>query len=266
MSLREHAWERPDGALVSYGVRPGPRPWVLLHGLGCDASMWSGVIEALPEDTGLLVPELRGHGGSTLGWRIPSVDLWAEDVAALIEREGLDRPAVAGLSMGGYAALALAARGGPEIRGWAFVSTSAAPDDDAGRAKRAAGLETLWGRGWREYLEGLLPVLLATGRDDGPTHRAHLETMFGRSGDVGLASALFALANRPDRRALLPTLRVPTVVVVGDADALIPPDRAKEIAAAVPGAMLRVLHGVGHMSALESSGEVAEALRLVDGP
>lgn len=264
MDLRENALERPDGATIAYRVRAGRRPWVLLHGLGCDASMWTGVVEALPRDLGLVVPDLRGHGGSTLGWRAPSLDLWAEDVAALIEAEGLSNPAVAGLSMGGYTALALAARGGVAVRAWGLVSTSAAPDDDAGRAKRAAAIETLDRRGWNSYLEGLLPLLLAPGREDAAANRAHLETMFARAGEVGLASALWALASRPDRRPLLPSLGSPAIVVVGDADVLTPPERAREIAAAAPRAECVILPGVGHMSALESPAEVAEALLRIE--
>ena len=226
--------------------------------------MWGGVIASFPRDRGLLIPDARGHGGSTLGWRSPTVDLWAEDVAALIEHAGIARPAVAGLSMGGYTAMALGALAPDLVRGWGFISTSAAHDDDDGRARRASALATVWSKGWREYFDGLAPSLLAAGRSDGTIHRWRLETMFVRAGDAGLASALFALAARPDRRSLLPSLRAPAAVVVGDADVLTPPDRAREIADAVPRAELTVLSGVGHMSAMESPEEVASALLRLD--
>jgi pimeloyl-ACP methyl ester carboxylesterase len=88
--------------------------------------------------------------------------------------------------------------------------------------------------------------------------------MFVRAGDAGLAAALFALASRPDRRDMLPSLSAPVAVVVGDADVLTPPDRAREIAEAVPRGDLTVLPGVGHMSALEAPEEVAAALLRLD--
>ena len=69
-----------DGADIAYRIRRGRDPLVLIHGLGCDASMWDTVVAALPHDVGLVIPELRGHGGSTLGWLPPSVDQWADDV------------------------------------------------------------------------------------------------------------------------------------------------------------------------------------------
>ncbi len=254
----------PDGATIAYRFRPGPEPWVLLHGLGCDAAMWDGVVAALPPGAGLLVPDLRGHGRSTLGWRSPSVDLWAEDVRRLVEAERLEAPLVAGLSMGGYTALAVAEAAPGLARAWGLVSTSAAPDDDAARLRRAAGLATLRFRGWRAYADELVPRLLAEG---GPRREAlgrELVEAFGRAGDSGLAATLFALASRPDRRALLSRMREPAAVVAGDLDAIIPVDRARETAAALPRGRLTIVPGAGHMSALEAPSGVARALLLAD--
>lgn len=256
---RARVFLTPDGAEIAYRARPGRDPWVLLHGLGCDASMWDAVATRIPGDVGLVVPELRGHGGSTLGWELPSLDLWARDVAGLLVFLGIERPAVAGLSMGGYTALAMAAALPDLARAYAFVSTSAAPDDDATRLRRAEGLALLRRSGWEAYATGLLPMLLS----DSPQREAlaaRLLAMFARAGDAGLAATLFALANRPDRRGLLPTLRAPSIVVVGDADRLTPPDRAREIASTAPDCRLVVLPGVAHMSALEAPLDVAAAL------
>ncbi len=260
MPFRSEAHRTGDGAEVAYRVRPGRDVWVFLHGLGCDGSMWDGVIDALPGDAGVLIPDLRGHGASTLGFGLPSVDRWARDVAEILEKERIERPAVAGLSMGGYAAFALAAAFPGLARAHAFVSTSAAPDDDAGRMRRAEGLALLRREGWRVFAAGLVPSLLVPSRPDFESHRAHLLAMFERAADVGLAAALFALANRPDRRPLLPSLRAPSVVVVGEADLLTPPYRAREIAQAAPRSRLLVLPGVAHMSAMEAASDVAAAL------
>lgn len=222
--------------------------------------MWDGVIERLPAEVGYLVPDLRGHGGSELGWEPPSVDLWAQDVVGIVRRLGIARPAIAGLSMGGYAALAIASACPDLARAYAFVSTSAAPDDDAARGRRADGIALLRRSGWRAFADGLLPSLLSPGRPGFDALAARLLAMFERAGEVGLAATLSALAARPDRRPLLPTLRAPSVAIVGDADRLTPPDRAREIAAGAPAGRLVVLPGVAHLSALEAPAEVAAAL------
>jgi pimeloyl-ACP methyl ester carboxylesterase len=258
--MREVSLATADGAEITYRIRPGRDPWLLLHGLGCDASMWDGVVAALPPEIGLLAPELRGHGGSTLGWRLPSVEIWADDVAAVVEKAGLGRPAVAGLSMGGYTALSLAARHPGLARAYAFVSTAAGPDDEDGRMRRAQGLGTLKRQGWRVFAENLIPILLNERGAEFARHRAGLLEMFARAGDAGLAATLFALANRPDRRPILSSIGIPVAVVVGEADQLTPPPRAEEIASVIAGARLVVLPGIAHMSAMEAPREVARAL------
>ncbi len=264
--LRDETYRTPDGAEIAYRVRSGRNAWVLLHGLGCDASMWDGVVRALAPETGVLVPELRGHGASTLGWELPSIDRWALDVEEIVARERIERPAVAGLSMGGYTALAIAASFPGLARAFAFVSTTAAPDDDPGRQRRAGGLTTLRRGGWRALADGLVPSLLAEERLDFPENRSRILAMFERAGDAGLAAALFALANRKDRRLLLPTISVPSVAVVGSLDRLTPPDRAREIATGIPGAHLVEILGVAHMSAMEAPAEVARALAALRPP
>ena len=87
--------------------------------------------------------------------------------------------------------------------------------------------------------------------------REHLARMFARAGDSGFPPTLMALAARPDRRAMLMSIGVPTVAVVGDADEVTPPDRARAIATAIPGGRLHVLEDTAHLSVLESPGKVA---------
>ena len=249
-----------DGADIAYRIRRGRDPLVLIHGLGCDASMWDGVVAALPNDLGLVIPELRGHGESTLGWRAPSVDQWADDVWRLLRDKGIEAPAIAGLSMGGYAALGVAAAHPGFARAFAFVSTSAAPDDDAGRMRRASGITTIRREGWRRFAAAFIPSILNASGAQCEAHRKHLTTMFEHAGDSGLPPTLMALAARPDRRELLPTIRVPSIVIAGTVDALIPTDRARELATSLPGAQLHLLDGIAHMSAMEAPEAVADLL------
>jgi len=260
MSIQKHCTE--DGAVLTYRVRRGRDPWVLLHGLGCDMSMWDRAAAFLPHDVGLLIPELRGHGGSTLGWRLPSIRLWADDIAAVIEREHFDRPAIAGLSMGGYTALAMLEAQPDAFRAVALISTRAGADDQATKMRRAAGLAALRQEGWPGMAESLMPLLLNPEEHDFRRHRDHLMAMFERAGDAGLAAALYALANRRDRRTVLTRIRVPAVVVVGDRDRLTPPPVAKEMADGLCDGRLVILPGVAHMSAMEAPREVAAQLCL----
>lgn len=250
----------PDRAEIAYRFRAGPRPFVLLHGLGHDASLWDGVVAGLPEEVGLIVPESRGHGASTLGWRPPSVDQWAADVFGILAARGIEAPAIVGLSMGGYTALAIAAAHPGFARAFALVSTSAAADDEAGRARRAAAIAMIRREGWKAFLRGQLPAYLDASRQDYPVNAARVTAMFERAGDSGLPPAIMALASRPDRRSILKSIAVPSVAIVGAADPLTPPDAARVVATGIPGARLHVLDRVAHLSALEAPREIAELI------
>ena len=263
MNLQTAAFITPDGAEIAYRIRPGRDPFVLLHALGCDATLWTGVVAALPPDVGLLIPELRGHGGSTLGWRAPSVDLWADDVVRLVMQKAIERPAIVGISMGGYVALAIAAAQPGLARAYAFVSTTAGPDDEAGKQRRAASIATIRRDGWRAYLKETMPALLNGSRTHVSERREHLGRMFERAGDSGLPPALMALAGRPDRRPMLMSIGVPTVAIVGETDEVTPPDRARAIATAISGARLHVLEDTAHLSVLESPSRVAGLIGIL---
>lgn len=258
--LERSVFTTPDGADIAVRTRRGGKTLVLIHGLGCDASMWDAVVAALPSDLGLVIPELRGHGESTLGWRQPSVDVWADDVVRLLRQKRIEAPAIAGLSMGGYTALGIAAAHPGFARAFALVSTAATADDEAGKQRRAAGIATIRRDGWRAYAETAIPSLLNETRPQFPIHREHLLAMFERAGDSGLPSALMALAARPDRRSMLLTIRVPAIVIVGAVDALTPPDKARAMATGISGARLHVLDDVAHLSALEAPQKVAGLL------
>ena len=257
MSLNGALFATPDGAEIAYRIRPGRDPLLLLHALGCDGSMWDGVVASLPSDQGIIAPDFRGHGRSTLGWRAPSVDLWADDVVRLLRQKRIERPAVVGLSMGGYTAFAIAAATPGFARAYAFLSTTASADDEAIRQRRAVGIATIRREGWRAYLEGQVNSLLNPSRPNFPAHRERLDAMFSRAGDSGLPAALMALAARPDRRAMLLGIQAPSIVIVGAIDTLTPPDKSRAIAAGIPGARLHVLDDVAHLSALEAPQKVA---------
>ena len=212
--LERSVFTTPDGAEIAYRIRRGREWLVLMHGLGCDASMWDAVVAALPADLGLVISEIRGHGGSTLGWRVPSVDLWADDVVRLLRQKGIEAPAIAGLSLGGYTALGIAAAHPGFARAYAFISTSAAPDDEAGKHRRAAAIAMIRTKGWRAFADAMIPSLLNDNRPQFPTHREHLLAMFEHAGDSGLPPTLMALAARPDRRAMLLSIRAPSIVIV----------------------------------------------------
>ncbi|MFD8702908.1 alpha/beta fold hydrolase [Kitasatospora sp. NPDC059648] len=239
-------------------------PLVLLHAFPLNASMWSAQLDALPGLTGdevrVLAPDQRGFGGTELGADEPSLDLVADDLALLLDAAGIDRAVVGGLSMGGYVALAFARRHPDRLSGLLLSNTRATADTAAARANRERIAVAVTARG---SVQLLLDEHVAAGQlgPDSQHLVERVQAMVAAAPPAAVAWAQRAMAARPDSLDVLAGLRVPTAVVAGALDALVPLEEAERMARAAPGAELTVVPGVGHLSALESPGAFDTAVR-----
>jgi pimeloyl-ACP methyl ester carboxylesterase len=234
---------------------------VLLHGYPLDHRMWDAVRHGeLAQRRKLAAIDLRGHGSSpSAGDDAHAMERFADDVAAVVEALAPDgRADVVGLSMGGYTALAFAERHPQRLRSLALVDTRAAADAPAARAARDAAIAVATAQGAAAIADAMLPKLLAPGGD--PTVAAALRAMIAGTPVATIVADLRGLRDRADRTALLPTLQAPTLVVVGEHDAITPPAEAAAMAAAIPGARLVVAPGAGHMTPMEQPAAFAAAL------
>lgn len=237
-------------------------PIALLHPFPLDARAWDDVVARLPRDRPVWTPEFPGFGGAA-GEEPAGIDGFADLVAELIAREApAGRAVVAGVSMGGYAALSLAARHPGRVAALALVDTRAEPDDEGGRRGREEGARRVRAEGVAAFLDGFLPRLVAPG-NDAALRRAR-EIALAQSPEA-VARALLALAARGDRRPDLPRMDVPAIVVVGELDLVTPPPVAEALAAGLPRAELRVVPGAGHLTPLEAPEAVAAAVRDLIG-
>lgn len=238
---------------------------LLVHGYPLDHRMWLDILrsEAASIRT-LAAVDLRGHGCSQQhepqGCAEPSLDmdLHAADLAAVVHQLGGGTADLVGLSMGGYATLALAAAHPQLLRTMTLVDTRAAADSDAARAARDAAVATVVERGRTAIADAMLPKLLAPGAD--PFVGARIRTMIESQPVETIVADLRGLRARPDRTSLLPGLRMPVLVVVGEQDAITPPAEAQAMAAAIPGARLAVVPRCGHMTPMEAPGTFAGLL------
>ncbi|MFF4922033.1 alpha/beta fold hydrolase [Kitasatospora sp. NPDC001261] len=230
-------------------------PLLLLHAFPLNASMWSSQLDALPGLTGdearVLAPDQRGFGGTGLGDDEPSLDLVADDLALLLDAAGIERAVVAGLSMGGYAALALARRHPDRLAGLLLANTRATADTEAVRANRERMAAAVTAR---DSVRLLLDERVAAGQlgPDSQHLVERVEAMVAAAAPASVAWAQRAMAARPDSLDVLAGLPVPVAVVAGAEDALVAPEEAEAMLRARPDAELTVLPRVGHLSALEA--------------
>lgn len=233
-------------------------PLVLLHAFPLDRRMWDRVVDELWFNVDVTAVDFRGLGESELLASPPSIDDHADDLAALLDALAIERAVVCGLSMGGYVALAFAVRHPGRLQGLALADTRAAADSPAQRQARDAAIARIAREGTAAYLDELLPRLCAPSATAALAEALSLARL---QPPMGVAGALAALRDRPDRSAQLATLSTPTTVLVGSEDATTPPAEARQLAAAIRGAEVVELPGAGHLSALESPRRFAEVLR-----
>ncbi|MEW6583773.1 MAG: alpha/beta fold hydrolase, partial [Actinomycetota bacterium] len=205
----------------------------------------------------VLAPEFPGFGGAPPE-EAPTIAGVADRVAAQIAATAAGRAVVCGLSMGGYVALAVAARHPARVARLVLASTRADADDAAARAGRDAAIARVRGgdlAGWRDEF---VPRVLAADAPDGVLRA--VRDIAARQTPGAVAAALAALRDRPDRRGDLAAVRVPALAVWGDRDRVTPREAMEAIAAGIPDARLAVIPGAGHMTAIERPEEFAEAI------
>ena len=251
---------RSTGVSRQYTVRgiamtadvAGDGPAVLLvHGFPLDRTMWRRVASGL---TGWrrIAPDLRGLGISEAPASGYSMTEYADDLAALLDAVHAESVVLCGFSMGGYVAFELLRRHPDRVRALVLANTRATPDDLAGREKRDAMIARIRRDGPGFLADDMLPRLLApTSLTTMPDVVREVRGMMGVHTAAGLVGALEAMRDRPSAVALLASIAVPTLVLHGSDDQLIPLAEARAMAEAIPGAQLAVIPGAGHLAPVE---------------
>lgn len=241
-----------------------------LHAFPLDGRMW-GVVKAaaasgqLGDGVAVTAPDFRGRGASGRAAEpVHAMSLFARD---LLEELPKDEPfVVMGLSMGGYVALELVARLGPQLRprlkGLVLCDSRASADDAAGQARRAESAAAIEADGMEPLLAKMLPQFLVPSSRGGALEQL-VRTMFLATPPATAAADQRGMAGRLDRFDVLGTLTVPLLAAVGDDDELTPPSASEQMVEAAvnaPWVQLLTLPGA-HLAPLEHPEEFLPKLR-----
>lgn len=241
---------------LSYDRSGKGNPLVLIHGFPLDLSIWDTVVPLLENDFDVIVPDLRGFGeSSTVDEPYNMLD-FANDIAGLLDFLGVEKAAFAGHSMGGYVALAFAKEYPDRVSGLALVSSQAAADAPERKAGRYKTAKDVSDSGVDVVSEAMTPKLSSNEKV-----QEFVNLLMKAQSPAGVVGALKAMAEREDFTDVLPQFSFPILLIHGDADLLIPIDRAKEIKSILPTAQLIKLKKAGHMPMMEFPKETAEALK-----
>lgn len=244
-----------SGETIGYdSAGSGDKTLLLLHAFPLNRAMWRGVLDHIAQDAGMRVVafDFRGFGESLPQIGPAMMDEFVEDIRHVMEGLRLDRVVLGGLSMGGYVAFA-AWRLIPErIEAMVLSDTRATADTPEGRAAREATAELAEQQGTSAVLERDLNKLFSPLTiNSKPNVIEQARLMAAANPGMGTAAAARGMALRPDSTDTLPKITCPTLVLVGEQDALTPVQDARTIFERVPHGELEVIHDAGHISVME---------------
>lgn len=221
---------------------------VFVPGLNCTRALFAPQIEALGSVCDIAVADHSGDDG-------------VEAVAARLLAEAPARFSLAGLSMGGYVALAVMRQAPERVDRLALLDTNACADAPESRETRERLIGLAESGRFAEVHDALWPRLVHPDRLGDESLAGTVRRMMEDTGPDAFVRQQRAIMSRPDSRQLLRRLNLPALVLVGENDVLTPPEQAREMAELIPGATLAAVPDCGHLSSLERPGAVTQALR-----
>jgi 3-oxoadipate enol-lactonase len=236
-------------------------PLVLLHAFPYDSQMFAEQVAGLGDVANVLTPDLPGFGSEPV---IPgvSLELIADLTAVILDRHSISKAVVGGVSMGGYAAMAFARKYPQRLSGLILADTRAEADDESAKANRAKAIELVQTQGVAAFIETQLPKLISPASQSAqPQFAERVRTLAKRQSPEGVSAALAMLRDRPDARPGLAQVTCPTLIVVGEDDAITPPALADAMKAIIPHATLVRIPNAGHLANWERPAEFNSAVR-----
>ncbi len=251
-TLRSVRAGRSELAMAEQGTGPAI---VFVHGFPFDHSMWDEQVARFGHKRRAIAVDLRGFGRSQATSGTVTMEQMAEDLDALLTALAVAEPVVlCGLSMGGYVAFQFWRRFRSRLRGLVLCDTRAVPDTSEAAAGRLKLAEDVLAGGSGILADAMLPRLFATATfaSRGEIIEAARVTIAAQRPE-GMAAALRGMAERPDARSYLPEIAVPTLVVVGQHDAISTPDEMQSLAGAILQSQFVVIPEAGHMTPVENA-------------
>ena len=250
-----------DGAKIFYQKTGSGSPMLLVHGYPLSGALFGRVVGTLSQSHTVITPDLRGYGLSHAPTVTSSVENYADDMLALMDHLGVKKAVVGGMSMGGPVVLAMYKTAPERFDGLVLIDTT---------FKKASPAEAGMWRGAEPMIEGgmeedltmmLLPQML-TGktRQEQPEQVAYLKSIIKPASKTALLSGAKVLADRPDATAELATIAVPTLVLVGQDDALYSFESAQMMQGKIKGAQLHVVPSAAHAAIFENPGDAGRAI------
>jgi len=251
-----------DDAEIFYSVRGRGPAVVLLHPFPANHRFWDECIPYLEDRYRLVLPDLRAHGDSQPGQGAATMDKHARDLARLCDELEIGTAVFAGVSIGGYVLFEFWRQFRPRVAALVLANTRAAADSDEARANREKSIQEIQQRGPTPFIDSMVSKLLGETSLRSRLDRVEAaRVMMSRMTVKGLAAALQGLAARPDSISTLQTIDVPSLILAGEEDKLIPRAEAGLMHNSISRSRLEIVPRAGHYAAFEQPEFAGRLLR-----
>ncbi len=248
---------------LSYNdVGEGDIPVVFLHGFPFDKTMWQAQLDYLQTTHRVIACDIRGFGKSTDEESHLGMDLFANDLILFIEKLGLEKVIICGLSMGGYIALNAMKRFPSRFEALILCDTQCVADTHEVKVNRYKTIEDIKEYGVTNFNQGFIKKVF---HEDSLTNKPELveqlrSVVFSNSEHI-ITQGLTALAERSETCSFLDEISIPTLIICGKEDVVTPLDESKFMNKHIKGSVLHVISNAGHVSNLEEPEKFNKLLR-----
>ncbi|MBN1397852.1 MAG: alpha/beta fold hydrolase [Bacteroidetes bacterium] len=238
-----------------YGSKDG-LPVVFIHGFPFNHRMWEPQIKEIPENIRAILYDVRGHGASSVGDGQFTIEMFVDDLIAMLDQLSIEKSVLCGLSMGGYIALRTAERHPERIKGLVLCDTKSGTDTDEEKVKRTSSMKAVKTYGVPAFADEFVKaVFWEKTFVTNPKVVEFIKEIIRSNSSLGICGTLLALASRTDTTKSLASTGIPACIIVGEHDMRTPVSVAREMQNAIPESELHIISDAGHMSNLENSEE-----------
>lgn len=244
----------PYSGYLSYtdtGIPNGP-PLVLIHAFPLNKDMWRSQLDTLSKIARVITFDIRGLGSSKFKGHY-TLEFIVDDLFFLLDKLKIQKAVIGGLSMGGFVALRAIERNPDRFVGLVLANTKSEPDSDKSKLGRYQALKTIREQGLSIFAESFLKASLAPSiLKEKPNIFENTKRIADSNTPEGVSAAILALTSRTDTTHGLSNVHVPTLILQGELDTIIPLETAQSLNEKIKGSKLFLIPKAGHFSNLEN--------------
>jgi 3-oxoadipate enol-lactonase len=248
-----------------YYIDEGKRdatPVVFLHGFPFSHEMWKGQIEIVCKGFRAIAYDIRGHGKSYVGEAQFTIEHHVDDLISMLDFLKIEKTIIVGLSMGGYITMRALERNPERFKAAVLCDTKSEADTNEGKLKRFDAMKAVRDHGSEVFAEAFAKNVFAPESfKTKPDAIAFIKNIIKHTPSLSIAGTLLALASRTDTTSSLSTIRIPTLILVGEKDITTPPANSHSLHEKITNSELHIIPNAAHMSNLENPEEFNRHLR-----